>query len=352
MGAVSLRETFIALGVLLLAAVVTIAVLARDGGPPTVWRADLGAPVSAGPLLAAGALYAGTEAGNLLALDPVTGAVRWRAPVGSPPRGALRTDGSRVIARTDAGGVVAVSLDGAVLWEADGLRANAAPLVVDGLMAVTTRDRTVVALTLGDGVEVWRTDVGSSLEAGLAAVGGLIAAGDLGGRLHLIDPATGTLRETRALGTTFAGPVLDAGGTLIAAPDPHVVAIAPDGVEAWRTVTGEPSREPIVVAGDVVVVDASPDLVALDRTTGTIRWRYTSEALVVTFGVGDGLVVAGMHTGEVHGIDLASGERRWRYRTNEPVRGAPTVDEAAGITYFGGRDGFVYAIETAQLSPE
>lgn len=347
MGAVSLRETGIVLGLLVVALVVTVAVLARDGAPPTLWRTDLGAPVSAGPHLADSMIYAGTEAGDLVAIDAATGAVRWRTPVGSPPRGTLRVDGDRLVARTDAGSVVAVDRAGTLAWLIEGVRANTAPLVLGASVVVTTRDRTVVALALGDGREAWRSEVGL-IEADASAIGGLIAVGDLGGRLHLLDPSTGAVRETRALGSTFAGPVLDNAGTLIAAPDPHVIAITPDGAEAWRTATGEPSRQPILVAGDTILVDASPALVALDRITGEVRWRYTSEALVITFGIGRGLVIAGMHTGEVHGIDLATGERRWRYRTNEPVRGAPTVDEASGVAYFGGRDGFVYAISLVE----
>jgi outer membrane protein assembly factor BamB len=94
----------------------------------------------------------------------------------------------------------------------------------------------------------------------------------------------------------------------------------------------------------VLYADASPDILAIDVATGRLLWRYTSRALAVTFGVGDGLVIAGMHQGEVHGINLATGERAWRYRTNESVRGTPVIDETEGIAYFGTLDGFIHAI--------
>ena len=104
----------------------------------------------------------------------------------------------------------------------------------------------------------------------------------------------------------------------------------------------------MIARAGVLYVDASPDLVAIDLASGAVRWRYTSPAVVVTFGVGERLAVAGMHTGEVHGISLETGERLWRYRTNESVRGAPVIDDATGLAYFAGLDGNVYAIEVGE----
>ena len=50
----------------------------------TLFRADLGAKVYAQPVVAAGSLIVATEADEVAALDPVTGALRWQRTLGVP----------------------------------------------------------------------------------------------------------------------------------------------------------------------------------------------------------------------------------------------------------------------------
>jgi len=230
------------------------------------------------------------------------------------------------------------------------------PRLAGDALVVATRRGDVVALDAESGDERWRAESGRTLRADPALLGpegAIIAVGDIGGRLHRFDTTSGDrIGEEVVLGREFQGPPLQVGDRMVVAPTPDLIAIAGDGTEVWRTAVGEPNRLPMVERAGVLYVDASPDLLAVDLATGAIRWRYTSPALVVTFGLGENLAITGMHTGEVHGIDLATGERLWRYRTNESVRGTPMIDDAAGLAYFAGLDGSVYAIEIAQTGPE
>jgi outer membrane protein assembly factor BamB len=352
MSSVSIRETLAVIGGLLVVSVVTVVVLANDGGPHTRWRTDLGAPVTAGPALAGSRLIAGTEGNEVVALDATTGDVLWRTPTASPPRGRLDVTAAAIYLRTDDGGVHAVRLeDGAQLWEVAPGRGAGAPVLAGEVLVVATRSGDIVGLDPRTGQELWRTAGGKGIEADPALLGDRVGVGDIGGRLLLLDPRDGRIEEILTLGGDFQGPPLGLGGLVVGAPRSGVVALDTpvgddDGVERWRTVTGEPTRGAMVSAGDLLIVDASPDLLALNIADGTRVWRYTSRALVVTFGVGDGLAIAGMHTGEVHAVDLATGERVWRYRTNDSVRGTPVVEPETHTAYFGSRDGFVYAVET------
>lgn len=349
MSGVSIRETLVVLAVLLLSGIATVVVLARDGGPETRWRFEFGSPVGAGPTLDGAALYAASEAGAVVALDAATGEVVWKASVDATPRGLIRADGERIYFRTDEGGVFALdTASGADVWDVSVEGGVNTPVISGELVILAGQRGEVVALDAATGEEQWRTDSGRTLRADPALVGAskeVVAVGDIGGRLHTFDAASGEPLGEDLLGGEFAGPVLDSSAALIAAPGPAIVALTDDGTDAWRVETGEPNRLPMVEQDGVLYVDASPDLLAIDVATGEILWRYTSPALVVTFGIGEAIAVAGMHTGEVHGIDLATGERIWRYRTNESVRGTPVVDDASGLAYFGGRDGVLYAIE-------
>ncbi len=349
MGGVSIRETLIVLVLIVVVGLATVIVLSNDGGPATRWRVELGASVSAGPLLDGGVVYAASEEGIVVALDAATGDERWRNALDETPRGLIRTDGEQIYLRTDEGDVFALdAATGATVWRARFEGGVNVPVLAEGALVVATRRGDIVALDVATGDERWRTESGRTLRADPALTGSsgdIVAVGDIGGRLHRFDLGTGErIGEETVLGREFHGPPLQVGDVTVVASTPDLVAIDSDGAEVWRTAINEANRVQIVERGGVLYVDATPDLLAVDLATGAIRWRYTSPALVVTFGVGEDLAIAGMHTGEVHGIDLKTGERVWRYRTNESVRGAPVIDDVAGLAYFGGLDGSVYAI--------
>lgn len=343
---VSIRETLLVVLVLAVAVLVTVLILSRDGAPPIDWRTDAGAPVTAGLTLHDGVLFAGTEAGELLAVDAADGRITWRVDVGSAPRGTLPVGEQHLYARTQDGRVVAVNrTTGAVAWTSASNRASTSPLLVDGTVFFATRDREVIALDAGSGADRWVARTVGTVEADLAVVRGQIAAGDIGGRLQLLDPASGRLLSEQSLGRQFAGPVLEIPSGYVAGPRPHVVSVGGDGRTVWQVETGEPTRLPMAVVRDLLIADASPDLMGADLTSGELRWRYSARALIVSFAVGERLGAAGLHTGEVHGIDLQTGERLWRFRTNEAIFALPVIDELAGRLYLGGRDQWLYALQ-------
>ncbi|MDP2328934.1 MAG: PQQ-binding-like beta-propeller repeat protein [Dehalococcoidia bacterium] len=345
MGQVSLRETGIVVAVLCVAMLATVLVLSRDGAPPTAWRLDLGSPVTAGLTMHGDAILVGTEAGELLSVDRLGGAVMWRATLKAVPRGEIRVDQDRAYVRSDDGALSAFDQrTGAPVWSTGPGRLNTAPLLLDGLVVLTTRDGEVVAFEAATGDERWRMALPALVQADLADLDGLLVAGDIGGRMITLEPRTGAILEQTSFGGDFVGPVLESGGTVFAGPRSGLVALDPGGRELWKVQTGEPTRLPLVLTGGILLADASPDLVAVDVEIGAVRWRYTARALVVSFGAGGSLVLAGVHTGDVHGVDLATGERLWRFRTNAPVFATPQVDVGAGRAYFGGRDGTLYAI--------
>jgi eukaryotic-like serine/threonine-protein kinase len=349
MGRVSLRETLFVLVALVVAGVVTIIVLAADGGPPTLWRVNLEGPVTAGPALADGHVYAGSEVGAVFALDAATGEQRWRTAIGLTPRGPIEVGPRMVFIRTDEAVIVALhAVDGVEAWRHPVPGGVNAPLLAGEALVVAARSGVVAALDADTGEPRWTTDTGRTLRAAPSLTGAdlqTIAAGDIGGRLTRIDLLTGRLLDEVVVGAEIAGPVLQLDEVLIVGSRSAIVALDDEYRERWRVSVSQPTRLPMAAAEGVLYTDVSPDLVAINVESGTLVWRYTSRALAVTFGLGDGLLVAGTHTGEVHGVDLATGERTWRYRTNDSIRATPLVDEVTGVAYFGSLDGWLYAID-------
>lgn len=125
--------------------------------------------------------------------------------------------------------------------------------------------------------------------------------------------------------------------------------------------------EPIAVDGTLFIGSPYNDAVtAFDADTGEERWRFHAEGPIrFAPAVADGLLYAGSDDGSLYCLDAASGALRWRFQaalSNRkvlgnarmisvwPVRGAPvaaggTVYFAAGIWPFEGVS--VYALDAA-----
>jgi outer membrane protein assembly factor BamB len=166
----------------------------------------------------------------------------------------------------------------------------------------------------------------------------------------------------------------------------------------WRVQTAGPVRSSPTVAGDAVYVGSDDGtLYALDRRTGTVRWRRAfaggvsstpaaaaglvfvattdqcvaldgrdgAERWRVPFGrelgfpwghesgdryrsspvvAGDALVI-GAGDGVLRAVDAATGAIRWTHDLGAVIRSSPAV--ADGIVFVGAADGSVYAVDLA-----
>ncbi len=123
-----------------------------------------------------------------------------------------------------------------------------------------------------------------------------------------------------------------------------VVALSPgDAEERWgaaRTerysfTSGPPEEIPLAIEDGLVLVSFDGRLVAYDAATGEERWAVQGGALrpAVTGGV--------VSTGTV-GVSLASGATQWRLRTGDSVTVAPAI--LGNTLYVGSEDSYLYAM--------
>lgn len=114
---------------------------------------------------------------------------------------------------------------------------------------------------------------------------------------------------------------------------------------AWRAqLTGASHRQPVAVAGDLVIAGsqiedrAAGTIEAFDLGSGVLRWSAsTPSAVKTTPAIADGLAIAAEVSGDVAAYALGSGDEVWRVSSSDALRrfgwGAPTV--AAGRVYVG-----------------
>jgi outer membrane protein assembly factor BamB len=121
-------------------------------------------------------------------------------------------------------------------------------------------------------------------------------------------------------------------------PDYSLYALdASSGDIVWRARYGD-VYTPTLVGNTAFLADFR-QLVALDATSGSVKWSYLTDGFVENAPAVEGdLVVfrtalnAGDSRNTLHALDVSSGEERWRFGYETPIRSTPAI--AHGTVYF------------------
>ncbi|MGB3328795.1 MAG: PQQ-binding-like beta-propeller repeat protein [Thermomicrobiales bacterium] len=144
----------------------------------------------------------------------------------------------------------------------------------------------------------------------------------------------------------LSSPVLDKGTLYIASKTGDLLAVdASTGSLRWRThLTEYVIRSSPSVSNDTVYVGAGFSLFAINAQTGETRWkadmRYVGQS---TPTVADGIVVIASQEEWMFGYDARTGAMVWRIPTDGVVFGAPAI--ANGSVAFGSDKGTVYSVK-------
>jgi outer membrane protein assembly factor BamB len=287
------------------------------------WHRSLGAPVEAGPVLAAdGTIYTATNAGVLHAVDPATGADRWTYD-------SHRSDPDDADLSVSA----LVLPDGTVLWG--------------------TPAHDLVALSPA-GALLWTQPLPGRATSPATTDGRRVYVGDTGGGVSAIDVAAGGHRSawTVDVGTTSYGSVVtDGSGRLYTTVDTALIALDDQGATArvaWRADPGDGISE--VSAG------LAADGTALLGTNGTHEWAYRrdgtpswSAPAVITYSspvvTADGDAYLADHAGRVRVVRAADGSEAASYQLEPPrqIWSSVAVDRARRV-YFGTQQGHLLGV--------
>lgn len=326
----------------------TEGVAAQATGPSVAWNYTLsdggayGLGISAdGETLVAVIGFGFDPGGQIVSLDPVTGAVRWQLDTSEGAAADPVVVDGTVYAGMGSlvgGGAAVYALDaatGAELWRTDveNRELPATPIdaitVANGMVFVNRGDAVLLALDAATGSVTWETDV-EKPSRGAPWVAGdtvYIATGFDGARILAIDAATGEERWA------VEGPVNPVTGPVLAGPLLYVPYVNGEMV-AYDPATGsEQWRAPAGVRDETSGFDASPGLplvaegvlfvssngfagaftLALDAQTGQEHWRTPAG----DFSAGapalfEGAVLVGSDTGDLLALDPSTGSERWR----------------------------------------
>ncbi|GAA6734107.1 serine/threonine-protein kinase [Thermus oshimai] len=188
-------------------------VASRDGTLSAYQRGELlfrfraGGHLSATPTFYRGLLFVGSEDGWLYALDPDTGALRYRVKTG-PIHAPVAAHGGLLFIPTWTGEVYAFDpLSRETLWNAEGVGEIWGGLAVDGgRVYVAGWDGVLRALEARTGEEVFSLEVGK-VTAGLSAAGGHVYVATEEGRFLAVDARGQVVFEATGLGPVQVPPL-------------------------------------------------------------------------------------------------------------------------------------------------
>ena len=263
-------------------------------------------PVCAPPMLVGDLLVYG-ELGSkpkLRAFDRRVGKVSWNYP------GTVCTSvagrGDTLLVAMESGQLVALSAgDGAELWKQEiGGLLHTPPTVASGFVYIGNSAGDLVALDLAAGEERWRCALGGGVRTRPAAGGEHIYVGLVGGVIEAVRAASGRRVWRRDLGA-----LLTAG-----------MALTPD----------------ILVVG---AVDHS--IYGIERKSGEIRWQFATEGVVRSAPAAVGQTVyCGSADGHFYALDSTSGRLQWKYRLDGPALSPVALGER--MVGIGTEEGMVY----------
>ena len=237
----------------------TAGVTAVSAGGEVLWRADLtpdwerGGNVSGGGLaVGGGALVATTGYGEVVAMEPATGAVLWRQRLQAGITAPTVAGGLVYIVSRDAAAWAIEAETGRLRWSIPGVPAQAvrqsgaAPAVTDRLVIFPFGSGEVQAVLRQSGLGIWRSVVAgdrrgvaytivSDITGDPVVAGDRLYVGNLSGRVAAMDPDSGERDWTASEGAY--GPVVPAGGSVFFVSDRNelIRLDAASGARVWGT---------------------------------------------------------------------------------------------------------------------
>ena len=288
----------------------TVAATSVSGTP--LWSRDLTPPndnsdeTSGGGLALAGdRLFITTGFGELVALDPPSGAVLWRQRLGAAATGAPSAHGGSVYLVTRDSRAWAIdAANGRIRWQLDGppsvtgIVGGAGPAVGAELVIFPYGTAQLVAAFRKGGLQIWRSSVtGGRLGRAYSQItditgdpvlrSGIIYAGNPSGRTVAVDSADGKRLWTAREGAT--GPVwVDGGSVFLMSDQAELIRLnARTGARIWGTQLPDivPQRRqrrerdvyahfgPILAGGRLWVASSDAMLRAFDPVDGTLAYE-------------------------------------------------------------------------------
>jgi hypothetical protein len=159
------------------------------------WSYLAGNAVYSSPAVADGAIYVGSDDGNVDALNAGTGALVWQFATAGAVTSSPAVANGMVFAASEDGNVYALdSSRGSKLWQfTTGAAVDSSPAVANGVVYIGSEDNNVYALNAGTGALLWQFATGAAVYSAPAVANGVVYVGSDDNNVYALNAGTGAM---------------------------------------------------------------------------------------------------------------------------------------------------------------
>lgn len=317
-----------------------------------IWTYEAGSPLESSAAVAGGAVYVGTQSGDLLSLDLATGALRWKYATGA-------RDGIGESSPAVAAGIVYIgdlsgtlhavdAASGKKLWShTTGSEIKSSPVVAGDRVLIGSYDEHLYCLAARSGKLVWKFKVDGPVHCAAGVADGVAYISGCDEVFRAVRVSDG--RQVFAVSSdayTGASPALSGQFAYYGTFNNEVLAVNLRSRKvAWRF--QDPRRQfpfyssAAVASGKVVLGGRDKMVHCLDARTGRSLWTFATRARVESSpAVAGGRVYVGSNDNRFYVLDLATGKKLWEFDAAAPISASPAI--AGGRVVIGTLDGKLY----------
>lgn len=223
------------------------------------------------------------------------------------------------------------------------------PAVVNGKVIFGSYDNFLYGLHEADGKFAWKFQTDGYVHCAPAISDKYTFIAGCDEHLRIIDIETGKqVNELPLMTYLIASPTVIGDRLFVGTYASEVVCVDWRKLEVvWRYKTGAadfPFHSSAAVTEKLVVVGGRDKLVhGIDRATGEKRWTFASRAKIDSSPaiVGDRVFI-GSNDGNLYELGLNDGKERWKFNAGKPISAGPAIGEGVLVIGSESRDGRVY----------
>jgi serine/threonine protein kinase len=230
----------------------------------------------------------------------------------------------------------------------DEIRASAT--VMGTTAYVGSYDTNLWALNLENGELVWKHATNGGIASTPVAdeTNRTVMFGSEDGSLYSVDARTGRISWSyQTQGRIRCSPQLAHGHVFVGSDDGKLYCLnAANGRHLWNYDTSAPVRSRPFVTNDLIIFGSDTGELFAVELSGSRKWSYRAKRAIMSSPVvdHDNICYFGSSDMFFYAVDATSGYSVWRFRTNGPIIGSPTIGN--GSAFIGSTDGFIYCLST------
>ena len=236
-------------------------------------------------------------------------------------------------------------------WTKDlGFETDSSPVIVNDVLYIGSTYG-IFALDAKTGRELWRYQTNGFVKSVPAVSNGVLYFGADDRKFYAIDAKDGTLKwmnDTSLDGYTASAAVVDNRVYVIPKDGSFYAFDTNSGEIIWSTLVGKiVESSPAIGEGIIVFGTDGGDIIALDATTGKLKWSYDTGVSDIKSSpvIADGTIIVGSNDGSIYALTAEKGTLKWKYSTSDNVESSPSVIN--GVVYVGSKDSSFLAIDVA-----